>query len=113
MLVRSFLLTLLALAFATPTAHAALAFALNRRPISPWASVTRGGSDLESEDKLGEMPEAFGGDAVPLASPDASPPPGKVGYFDGPGIDFVTPAVLADGRRVFLSLQDGVFSTKV
>ena len=70
-------------------------------------------SVLEADDRLSELPKALGSDAVELPSADASPPAGKVGYFNGPGHDIVTAALLANGERVFLSLQGRVFSTNV
>jgi hypothetical protein len=70
-------------------------------------------SMLEAEGKLSELPKIVGDNAVALPSADATPPAGKVGYFDGPDADIVTVAVLADGRRVFMSFQNKVFSTNV
>jgi hypothetical protein len=61
---------------------------------------------------LGKARAALGDDVVGLESPHASPPAGKVGYFNvGTTIAAVT--LLPDGTRLFVRWDDTVFSTNV
>jgi hypothetical protein len=52
-------------------------------------------------------------DVVALASPDASPPAGQVGYWTDGKAGYAAVALLRDGGRVFARFADGVFSTNV
>jgi hypothetical protein len=49
---------------------------------------------------------------VALPDPDAAPPAGKVGYWTQ-GEDIVCSSLLADGKRAFLSMRAGVYSTNL
>jgi hypothetical protein len=49
---------------------------------------------------------------VALPDPDAAPPAGKVGYWTQ-GEDAVYSSLLADGKRAFLSMRGGVYSTNL
>jgi hypothetical protein len=56
------------------------------------------------------MRALLGPDVVELATPDDSPPMGKVGYWtDTKSVAAVV--LLADRTRRFVRIQDGVFST--
>jgi len=58
-----------------------------------------------------ERVQAFLGlDVVELATPEDSPPAGKVGYWLE-GVNLTAVVLLADGTRRFARFQDGVFST--
>jgi hypothetical protein len=59
-----------------------------------------------------DLQKVFGDSVVALASPDASPPVGKVGYIRQPN-GLATASLLASGERAFLSIQNGVYSTNV
>lgn len=49
---------------------------------------------------------------VALPDPDAAPPAGKVGYWTE-GDDAVWSSLLADGKRAFVSMRGGVYSTNL
>jgi hypothetical protein len=51
------------------------------------------------------------GTAVALASPDATPPPGKLGIFSDGVHHFEAVKLTTLGRRLFYDLNDGVLST--
>jgi len=59
---------------------------------------------------LAQVQELLGPDAVELATPDAAPPAGKVGFFSQ-GLNYGGAALLADGSRRFVTFQDGVLTT--
>ncbi len=58
------------------------------------------------------MHGAFGPDVVGLASPDATPPAGKVGFYKQDGVTVVA-AQLMDGRRTFIRREGDVISTNL
>lgn len=60
---------------------------------------------------LEKMQTLLGPDVVELATPEASPPAGKVGYWTTGTTNFTIVVLLADGTRRFASIRDGVFST--
>lgn len=53
----------------------------------------------------------LGPDVVELATPDDTPPAGKVGYWTDGKSGFAAVVLLADGTRRFVRIQDGVYST--
>lgn len=61
---------------------------------------------------LGLLQGAVGPDVMLLDSPDATPPTGKVGYWEH-GTNRATVALLADGRRRFLRYDGDVISTNL
>ncbi len=63
----------------------------------------------ENHARLQEFLDLF---AVALPDPDAAPPAGKVGYWKQ-GEDAVYAALLADGKRAFVSMRAGVYSTNL
>ena len=58
------------------------------------------------------MHGAFGADVVGLASPDATPPAGKVGFYKQDGVSVVV-AQLIDGSRKFIRREGDVISTNL
>ena len=58
------------------------------------------------------MHGAFGPDVVGLASPDATPPAGKVGFYKQDGVTVVA-VQLMDGRRTFIRREGDVISTNL
>ena len=60
---------------------------------------------------LERMRTLLGPDVVELATPDGSPPAGTVGYWTDGVKNFALVALLADGSRRFVRIQDGVYST--
>jgi hypothetical protein len=68
------------------------------------------GLKLPGATRLETVQAFLGPDVVELATPDDTPPAGKVGYWSD--AKNVTVAVSrADGTRGFVRLQDGVYST--
>jgi hypothetical protein len=63
-------------------------------------------------DRLEGLRSVLDADVVGLASPDASPPPGKLGVYGDPANHTVA-ALQADGTRVFLRREGDVISTNV
>jgi hypothetical protein len=59
---------------------------------------------------LEKMRNLLGPDVVELATPDNSPPTGKVGFWTDTD-NLAVAVLLADGTRRFVRIQDGVFST--
>lgn len=53
----------------------------------------------------------LGPDVVELATPDDTPPAGKVGYWTDGKTGIAAVVLLADGTRRFVRVQDGVYST--
>ena len=67
---------------------------------------------LTEPSPLAELHRFIGADIVGLATADAPPPPGQVGAYIH-GDDYALSALLADGRRQFVQLIGGVYSTNV
>jgi hypothetical protein len=63
----------------------------------------------ENHDRLQKFLDLF---AVALPDPDAAPPAGKVGFWKS-GEDTVYSSLLADGKRAFVSMRAGVYSTNL
>ncbi len=58
------------------------------------------------------MHSSFGPDVIGLASPDATPPAGKVGFYKQDGVTVVV-ARLADGSRKFIRREGDVIATNL
>jgi hypothetical protein len=61
---------------------------------------------------LADLQKEFGADVVALASPDASPPPGKVGIYSDAQTT-VAAALLRDGTRRFMRQDGDLFTTNL
>jgi hypothetical protein len=61
---------------------------------------------------LAEVQQEFGADVVALDSPDASPPPGKLGIYSDAQTT-VAAALLRDGKRRFMRQDGELFTTNV
>jgi hypothetical protein len=68
--------------------------------------------DALFDQPLAEVETELGNDVVALDSPDASPPPGKIGLFKNEQSSAAV-AVLRDGTRRFMRQDGEVFSTNV
>ncbi|HEY6887353.1 MAG TPA: hypothetical protein VI300_06220 [Solirubrobacter sp.] len=68
--------------------------------------------DAFFDQPLAELQEEFGEGVVALDSPDASPPPGKVGLFKSEQSSAAV-ALLRDGTRRYMRQDGEVFSTNV
>jgi hypothetical protein len=58
-----------------------------------------------------EYSHSNSGTAAALASPDATPPPGKLGVFSDGAHHFEAVKLTTPGRRLFYDLNDGVLTT--
>jgi hypothetical protein len=67
---------------------------------------------LENGDDSGRLKAFLEPYVIALPDPDAAPPAGKVGYWTQ-GEDAVYSSLLADGKRAFVSMRGGVYSTNV
>jgi hypothetical protein len=61
--------------------------------------------------RLERVQAQLGPDVVELATPDDAPPAGKVGYWTDEKTGITAVALLADGTRKYVRIQDGVYST--
>jgi hypothetical protein len=68
-------------------------------------------SKLPGGTRLERVQAMLGPDVVELATPEDSPPAGKVGFWTDDRTGIAAVALLADGTRRYVRFQDGVYST--